>query len=42
MKRIYRAKDHIELRAENPAFEPIISKEVAVLGKVIATLRYYD
>ena len=42
VKRIYRVNGHIELRAENPAFQPIIADEVTVLGKVIASMRYYD
>ncbi len=42
VKRIYKTGGHIELRAENPAFQPIITDEVTVLGKVIASMRYYD
>ncbi len=42
VKRLYRTGTGIELRAENPAFAPIYADEVAVLGKVIATLRYYE
>ncbi|MEG0833310.1 MAG: transcriptional repressor LexA [Oscillospiraceae bacterium] len=42
VKKIYRHKNHIELRAENPAFSPIIAKEVSVLGTVVACVRYYD
>ncbi len=41
VKRIYRHKDYIELRAENPDFKPIISDEVSVLGRVVACLRFY-
>ena len=41
VKRLYREKDCIRLQPENPDFEPIYSKEVSVLGKVIAVLRYY-
>ena len=39
VKRIYREKDHIRLQPENDAFEPIIVKEVVVLGKVVSLLR---
>ncbi len=42
VKRIYRANGRIELRAENPAYAPIVADEVTVLGKVIASMRYYD
>ena len=41
VKRIYREKDHIRLQPENDAFEPIIVKEVVVLGKVISLLRNF-
>lgn len=41
VKRIYREKDHIRLQPENGAFEPIIVKEVVVLGKVISLLRNF-
>ncbi|MEG1268857.1 MAG: S24 family peptidase, partial [Oscillospiraceae bacterium] len=41
VKRFYRSGHSIELRAENPMFEPIISDDVTVLGKVIASIRYY-
>ncbi len=41
VKRIYMEGDHIRLQPENDAFEPIITSEVTVLGKVIALLRYY-
>ncbi len=42
VKRIYRRSDHIELRAENPAFAPIIADEVSVLGRVVACMRFYQ
>ena len=41
VKRIYVEKDHIRLQPENDAFEPIIAKEVTVLGKVISLVRYF-
>ena len=42
VKRVYRCGDHIELRAENPAFAPIITENVTILGRVVACLRYYE
>ena len=42
VKRIYKLNGHIELRAENPAFDPIVLTEVTVLGKVVACMRYYN
>ena len=41
VKRIYREKDHNRLQPENDAFEPIIVKEVVVLGKVVSLLRNF-
>jgi repressor LexA len=39
VKRFYREDDHIRLQPENPAMEPIRSKEVKVLGRVVGLLR---
>ncbi len=39
VKRFYREADHIRLQPENPAMEPIRSKEVKVLGRVVGLLR---
>ena len=41
VKRFFKEKDHFRLQPENDAYEPILSKEVIVLGKVIALMRYY-
>ena len=41
VKRFYREADHIRLQPENDAYEPIISKEVTILGKVIGLYRHY-
>lgn len=39
VKRFYREADHIRLQPENETLEPIRSKEVKVLGKVVGLLR---
>jgi len=39
VKRFYREKDCIRLQPENDAMEPIYSKNIAVLGKVIGVFR---
>ena len=39
VKRYYREKDSIRLQPENEGMEPIITREVRILGKVIAVLR---
>lgn len=41
VKRLYREPNCIRLQPENPAFEPIYSKDVVVLGKVVSVVRYY-
>ncbi|MEA4911437.1 MAG: transcriptional repressor LexA [Oscillospiraceae bacterium] len=42
VKRLYHKNGRVELHAENPAFAPILADNVLVLGKVIASMRYYD
>jgi repressor LexA len=39
VKRFYKEVDHIRLQPENDAMEPIRSKEVKVLGRVVGLLR---
>src|SRR4051794_37215795 len=39
VKRFYRESDHIRLQPENETLEPIRSKEVRVLGRVVGLLR---
>lgn len=41
VKTFYKENDHFRLQPENDALEPIIVKEVVVLGRVIASYRYY-
>ena len=39
VKRFFRESDHVRLQPENDAMEPIRSKEVKVLGRVVGLLR---
>lgn len=39
VKRFYRLQDKVKLQPENPRYEPIYSREVAILGKVVAVFR---
>ena len=39
VKRFFREADHVRLQPENDSFEPIRSKEVKVLGRVVGLLR---
>ncbi len=41
VKRFYKENGHFRLQPENDDFEPIIVDEVAILGKVIASIREY-
>lgn len=40
-KRYFKERDHIRLQPENPAMQPIIVKDVQILGKVTAVYRTY-
>jgi repressor LexA len=39
VKRFFREKDHIRLQPENTAMEPIISREAAIVGRVVGVYR---
>ena len=39
VKRFFKEADHVRLEPENDALEPIVSREVSVLGKVVGVLR---
>jgi repressor LexA len=39
VKRFFREADHVRLQPENTSMEPIRSKEVRVLGRVVGLLR---
>lgn len=41
VKRFYRERNGVRLQPENPDYEPIFSREVVILGRVISLLRYY-
>lgn len=42
VKRFYKENGHYRLQPENDTMEPIIVEEVAVLGRVVALIRYLD
>jgi repressor LexA len=42
VKRFYKEQDHIRLQPENPDMDPIILKEVKIIGKVIGVFRKID
>ncbi len=39
VKRFFKEADHIRLQPENPRLNPILTKEVSILGKVTGLLR---
>ena len=41
VKTFYKEKDHIRLQPENAAMEPIIVRDVSILGKVIGVIRMF-
>jgi len=42
VKTFYREKDRFRLQPENRTMEPIYTKELSVIGKVVADIRYYS
>lgn len=42
VKRFYRETDHIRLQPENDYMDPIISRDVTVVGKVKGVFRYFN
>ena len=42
VKRFYKEADHIRLQPENDYMEPIIAKDVTVVGKVKGVFRYFN
>lgn len=41
VKRFYRENSHIRLQPENRTMNPIIARDVSILGKVVGLLRRY-
>ena len=41
VKTFYRENGYFRLQPQNPEFEPIVVKELSILGKVIASVRYF-
>ena len=42
LKRFYREKNRVKLKAENPVYPPIYTQNVRVLGKLKRIIRKYD
>lgn len=42
LKRFYREKNRVKLQAENPAYPPIFTQDVRLLGKLVHLIRRYD
>ena len=41
VKRFFKEDGHYRLQPENPAFDPIFTADVFILGRVISVIRYY-
>jgi repressor LexA len=39
VKRFFRESDHVRLQPENDALEPILTKDVTVMGRVVGVCR---
>lgn len=42
VKRFYKKEDYVELRPENPDYDPILVKNVKLMGKVIGLFRNFE
>ncbi len=42
LKRFYREKNRVKLKAENPVYPPIYTQNIRILGKLIYVMRNYD
>lgn len=42
LKRFYRESSRVQLKAENPDYPPIYTREVRILGKLVHLMRTYD
>ncbi|MBN2395158.1 MAG: transcriptional repressor LexA [Candidatus Atribacteria bacterium] len=42
VKRFYKNNDQIILKPSNPAYQPIITKDISILGKVIGVIRRFN
>lgn len=42
LKRFYKEKNRVKLKAENPVYPPIYTQNVRILGKLIYIMRNYD
>jgi repressor LexA len=42
LKRFYKEKNRVKLQAENPAYPPIFTQDVRLLGKLVHLIRRYD
>lgn len=40
VKRFYRLRDKVKLQPENPGYQPIYTRDVVILGKVVAVFRF--
>ena len=41
VKTFYKEKGHCRLQPENPMYEPILTDDLTILGKVVASVRYF-
>jgi repressor LexA len=42
LKRFYREKNRIKLKAENPVYPPIYTQNIQILGKLVRIIRNYE
>jgi repressor LexA len=42
LKRFYKERNRVQLKAENPAYPPIYTRDVRILGKLARIVRSYE
>ena len=42
LKRFYKEKNRIRLKAENPVYPPIYTQNLQILGKLVRIIRDYE
>ncbi len=42
LKRFYREKNRVKLKAENPVYPPIYTQNIQILGRLVSIIRFYE
>jgi repressor LexA len=42
LKKFFKEKNRVKLKAENPVYPPIYTTNIQILGKLLCVFRYYE